>query len=199
MKQKLTQEYLKECLTYDPGTGIFTWKERPIHHFKDGKKLKAYTICKRWNTRYSNKICNTFNTLGYGQVYINSIHYYLHRLAFLYMEGYMPEHDVDHIDRNPSNNKWDNLRHVTHKCNMQNKKIQSNNKSGVVGVCYIKHNNKWFAQLQINKTGISLGYYKNFDDAVMARYNEEQSNINWNCLIESSAEGYLKGKNIVKR
>ena len=42
---------------------------------------------------------------GYIVIMVNNKIYSAHRLAFLYMEGYFPEYCVDHIDRNPSNNK----------------------------------------------------------------------------------------------
>lgn len=43
-----------------------------------------------------------------------------HRLAFLYMTGSYPTFEVDHFDRNKSNNAFDNLKDVTHKDNMKN-------------------------------------------------------------------------------
>ena len=52
MKKKLTQDHLKECLTYSPETGIFTWNERPLSHFKDSR-------CRNmWNSRWANKRAN---------------------------------------------------------------------------------------------------------------------------------------------
>ena len=202
-KQKLndlTQKYLKECLDYDPETGIFIWKERPLHHFKDGKKFKAGSICNNWNSRYSNKCAGTINGNGYIQFYIKNKVYLAHRLAFLYMEGYWPEYEMDHIDKDPSNNKWDNLRHVSRMCNMQNITKTSKNTTGVSGLIYNKNNSKhkkWSAVLYINNGRIFLGSYATFDDAVLARYNEEQSNNSWGCSTETSAEKYLKERNLI--
>ena len=199
MKEKLkdlTQEYLKERLIYDPDTGIFTWKESLVCHFKDGKRQTASSICQMWNKRFSNKNAGN-NKQGYIIIGINGKNYAAHRLAFLYMEGYFPENFVDHIDQNPSNNAWSNLREVSNRCNLQNCKVYNTNKSGVTGVSWSDSNKRWLVNIGINNKQKHLGTYKNFDDAVMVRYNEEQSNINWNCSIESSAEKYLKENNLI--
>lgn len=186
-KNKLTQEYLKELLTYDPDTGIFVWKERLSNHFKNERDKNA------WNTRYANKICGGNRDDGYILVRINKSNYLAHRLAFLYVEGYLPENFVDHIDRNPANNKWDNLREVSKKCNAQNCKLFKNNTSGVNGVSFDNSTNKWRSHIVINKKQKSLGYFENFEDAVRARYQEEIDNPLWTCSINSSAMEYLNG------
>lgn len=54
----------------------------------------------------------------------------------------------DHIDRNPLNNRKDNLRKATYSQNAQNRTMNSNNTSGVIGVNYTKDRNQWRAQLQ---------------------------------------------------
>jgi hypothetical protein len=48
---------------------------------------------------------------------------FAHRLAFLYMDGALPPADkcVDHINGNPKDNRWDNLRIVTQFVNQQNR------------------------------------------------------------------------------
>lgn len=193
---KLTQEYLKECLDYDPETGIFTWKERPVHHFKATKKRTSKHICNWWNNRFAGKKTGSLNTNKDVGIFLNHKQYKAHRLAFLYMEGYIPEYEVDHIDRNRSNNKWNNLRHVTGVCNCQNRKVKSTNKSGVTGV-YKRPNNRWASGICINGKNINLGIHINFIDAVWARYNEEQNNPDWNCSTYSSAENYLKENNLL--
>lgn len=187
MKNKLTQEYLKEALHYDPETGIFTWNERPESHFKNyGRYLS-------WNDRFSNKTIGCFDE-GYLKTSIDNKLYRLQRLAWLYMEGYLPEHQVDHMDRNKANNKWENLREVSAICNAQNCNMKKNNKSGVTGVCFVKNLNKWRAAICINHKSKYLGIFDNFDDAVRVRYNEELDNPEWTCSIDSSALKYLQEK-----
>ena len=190
--KKLTHDYLKECLTYDDDTGIFTWKERPLKHFKSIKSFKF------WNTRYANKVAGNLGSDEYISIGICNNPYRAHRLAFLYMEGYMPENVIDHIDQNKSNNKWDNLRHVTQKCNAQNCKLSKNNKSGVTGVSLLSKTKKWQAQIKFNKKNIYLGQFNKLEDAVFARYNEEQSNPLWSCYTKSSAYKWLIKNNLIK-
>jgi len=80
---------------------------------------------------------------------------------------------IDHIDRNPLNNKRENLRITTQAKNSINKSIQSNNTSGVTGVVWNSANRNWNAQIKLNRKNINLGVYKNFDDAVKARQDGE--------------------------
>lgn len=79
----------------------------------------------------------------------------------------------DHEDRNPLNNRRYNLRPATSVQNSQNKKLMSNNTSGVTGVSWNKKINKWSAYVTINKTLVNLGYFENKDDAIKARLKAE--------------------------
>lgn len=79
MSEKLTQEYLKECLEYNIETGIFIWKTRPLNHFKNSHG------CNIWNSKFSGKVTGSITGSGYILIRINDTAYYAHRLAFLYM------------------------------------------------------------------------------------------------------------------
>ena len=64
-KSKLTQDYLKECLHYDPDTGIFTWRERPVSHFSSGI-YSAERVCNQWNSQNAGVVAKSKNkNLGY--------------------------------------------------------------------------------------------------------------------------------------
>jgi len=189
--EALTQEYLLECITYNINTGIFTWKDRPSHHFQ------KYSVYVWWNSRFSNKTTGSVDKRGYSTICIDNKPYYTHRLAFLYVEGYFPENFVDHIDGNPTNNKWNNLREVTQLCNMQNCKLSINNKSGVNGIFWDKKYNKWQSNIRVMNKQKCLGRFINFDDAVKSRYLEELNNPNWTCSTKSIAYEYLKQNNLL--
>ena len=64
---------------------------------------------------------------------------------------------VDHIDGDPLNNQIDNLRIVTHRQNLQNKKVNRDGK--LCGASYRPEKGKWQAYMRIGKKTKSLGYY----------------------------------------
>lgn len=155
----LTQSRLKEVLRYDPDTGAFTWIAR-IRGMRIGSRAGCL---------------HTSNTTGYRHIFIRVDQqlYKAHRLAWLYVTGAWPDHEVDHEDHDGTNNKWLNLRAATHAQNHQNISKPKDNSSGVVGVCWHKRYSKWMARIQVNRKGIFLGCFHCFDDAVKARKEAE--------------------------
>ena len=93
----------------------------------------------------------------------------LHR----YIMNYPDDMVVDHINRNPLDNRRENLRICTQQENQFNHSIQSNNTSGIPGVVWHKRNNKWIAQIQINGKQKYLGSFKSKEEAAEARRQAE--------------------------
>ena len=54
---------------------------------------------------------------GHIRICIMRVKYLAHRLAWLYVTGSWPSQDIDHIDGDPTNNRFANLREVTHQEN----------------------------------------------------------------------------------
>jgi hypothetical protein len=52
---------------------------------------------------------------------------------------------VDHIDQNPANNNYQNIRWTTYSINNRNKSIRKDNSSGITGVHYNTKTNRWIA------------------------------------------------------
>jgi hypothetical protein len=82
---------------------------------------------------------------------------------------------VDHINRIRTDNSINNLRWATPSENQMNKSVQKNNNSTKTGVYYDKHINRWLVKMYINGIQKHIGNYLNFEDAVIAR--KEQENI----------------------
>ena len=94
----------------------------------------------------------------------------LHRLII----GAKDNEIVDHINRNPLDNKLCNLRIVNDSQNAVNKRIQSNNTSGYPGITFDKKNKKWKARLNYYKKSYWLGRFKDIKEAIKVR--EEKMN-----------------------
>lgn len=147
----LTQEKLKELLSYNKDTGVFTWIKTKPHM-----------------ARLIGKNAGTMRKDGYYRAYIDNKRYYLHRLAWLYVYGEFPK-TIDHINQNKSDNRIENLRNVTQTENMRNRKKSSNNTSGVTGVSYDNKRKKFFAQINIANNGYFLGYFCTVEEAKQKR------------------------------
>lgn len=170
----LTQKELKNLLHYDPTSGLFTW-------INGGK-----------GTRGKGRMAGRINSNGYLCIVINGKEYRSGRLAFLYMAGYSPEHDVDHKDRNRANDKWSNLRHVSRQCNNRNCTISPLNTSGIKGIGWYKNKNKWEVRIGINGKRKCLGYFDSFDEAICHRLAAEQC-LDWSdCDNSSTAFQHVK-------
>lgn len=168
MKNNLTQVELKRILHYDPDTGIFTWR-----------------ISRRAGTARAGTVAGHVNTKGYVVIKIKSRGYKAHRLAFLYMKGYFPEHQVDHKLGARADNSWSGLRHATQTCNSQNRGMNKNNSSGFPGVTWEKAEEKWVSQIQINRKGVKVGRYNDPLEAALARFTVEVQCKNWTCNYRS--------------
>jgi hypothetical protein len=69
---------------------------------------------------------------GYRQIKVRGQSYMAHQIVWLLVHGVWPDHEIDHIDRNPSNNAPTNLRKCTHSQNLANQPTKS--RLGIRGV-----------------------------------------------------------------
>ena len=85
----------------------------------------------------------------------------------------MGEKFYDHINRNPFDNRKNNLRKATLCENARNHDISKRNTSGFIGVVWSKTNNKWRSRITVNGQRITLGFFENKEDAIVARLQAE--------------------------
>ena len=143
----IDKNIVTKLLEYDPSTGTFRWK------------------VSRGNGIIAGDVAGTINKKGYRKICINRVNYFASRLAWIYMTGCVPTETIDHKDRNPSNDKWDNLREATRSENQMNRRLPSHNTSGAKGVIWSKERNRWKALIRKKCKQIFLGYFDSIDEA----------------------------------
>lgn len=141
----VTRDQLRAVLHYDPATGVFTWR------VDGGKNFSVGDVAGHSN-----------HANPYVRISLKKFSYPAHRLAWLYMTGDWAE-EVDHRDRDPQNNRWENLRAASRTQNCYNSGIRSHNSNGYKGV--EKVGSRYFAKITYNKKVRKLGW---FDDPVEA-------------------------------
>jgi len=132
---------LRELLQYDPETGIIRWRAR------------------------ANKIAGCRFDNGYINIGIDGEIYGAHRVAWAIMEGTNPSGEIDHINGDPSDNRFCNLRLATSAQNNQNRRLSSRNKTGVKGVFWVTRHRKYRAVVGIHGQYKILGYFVDLKEA----------------------------------
>lgn len=133
----VTCQELASLFNYDKGSGILTWKK----------------TCRAAGTFYH----------GYLKVSISRKRYYVHRVAWAVATGAWPKGTIDHIDLNRANNKFDNLRDVSHSLNMRNCHARVTNKCGLKGVS--PKGKRFRAQISVGGKSRVVGVYDTPEEA----------------------------------
>lgn len=145
-------------LRYDPDAGIFVWL-RDGRRFKEGE-VAGYTCD-----------ANPYIRIGLGYR-----SYLAHVLAWFYVTQQWPSDEIDHRDRNPSNNKWVNLREASHQQNLGNNSLNVRNSTSYKGVSLAIKGSRLFRAKISNK---DLGMFltaeeaaEAYDKAALAKYGK---------------------------
>ncbi len=80
---------------------------------------------------------------------------------------------VDHINRDPLDNRRSNLRFATRAQNMHNSMVAVG-RNPRRGVCWAKREGKWLVRIEINKQKKHIGTYRELEDAINAREEAER-------------------------
>lgn len=139
---KVTNDQLKDALSYDAESGAFVWKIAIGRKIRPGRAAGA-------------------NKDGYTTINLCGERFLAHRLAWMFVNGSFPDGLIDHIDGNKSNNAIANLRIATASENGQNRKLPNkNNKCGLIGARFVESKNKFVASIRIDGKSKHIGYFK---------------------------------------
>lgn len=146
---EITQKELKTWFDYDPNTGILTWKSKPTPKGRvvigaPAGALKAGTHGNYLHTQI----------LGYRTGN--------HRIIWCWMTGVWPD-EIDHLDRDGLNNRWNNLEDKGKSRNMLNRS-RSHQCRHLRGATPRK-NGKWVSQIGFEGKNIHIGTFGSEQEA----------------------------------
>ena len=148
--ETLTQQQIQTALCYDSDTGVFTWKKPTSNRVRVGD------------------VATCLNSHGYLRIGLFGKRYLAHRLAWFYIHGVWPTHEIDHINRNRTDNRIANLRESTREENALNVGARLTNSSGIKGVSWDKVCKRWRVQLRIKGKQTYVGVFKTKEEAAIA-------------------------------
>ena len=105
---------------------------------------------------------------GYWYVNVGGHRLLVHRVVWLLRTGAWPESNLDHIDGDIWNNRFDNLRLASASQNGANSRTPVTNRSGAKGVSWNARLGKWHAYIGVRRKRLHLGFFEDFDAASAA-------------------------------
>jgi hypothetical protein len=161
-----SQEELRSLFDYQGRTGKLFWKKRPRWRFESDHRFRS------WNGQYAGREAFTTLCNGHLRGIYNGQHIYAHRIIWKLKTGEEPP-EIDHINGNPADNRWENLRAANRAINSRNAPRRKDNSSGVTGVS--ARGDRWIAQIMVRGQVRHLGVYATKEVAAAARKAAEQA------------------------
>lgn len=157
-------KYLHTLFNYDPDTGTLTWKERIL----GGRGTNV-----SFNTRYAGQSVGALNSCGHRQVRVEGRLTTVHRIAWKMMTGKDPTNQIDHINGNPDDNRWNNLREATQLHNTWNQKMRSTNTTGHTNIYRLNvkraSSKKFIVIMSVESRPTTIGAFVTLEEAMAAR------------------------------
>lgn len=148
-ESRLTAEYVRSVLSYDPEAGLFRWKKGNSTRVKTGD------------------IAGYIRPDGRRAIKIGYTRYLASRLAWLYINDEWPDCYVDHIDRNTSNDAIANLRLATEEQNHWNRGVRKTQALGFKNI--VKHKRRFVVHFARNRQALYRKSFPTLEEAIEAR------------------------------
>lgn len=149
-----TPYQLRSLLHYEPETGCFFWKNRPLSMFENSR------IGNAWNSRFCGKEAFSIkHNHGYLMGVVNYKKLLAHRVAWVIHFGFWPKEQIDHINGIKTDNRIVNLREATHGENLRNSKSKAKGNLGLKGITFDKSKGLWQAVIMKDKKSYFLGRF----------------------------------------
>lgn len=147
---------LRAALAYNQETGEFRWKVRRSANAKAGS------------------VAGSTDSSGHRQIKFETKTYLAHRLAWVMTHGRWPEMEIDHVNRDRTDNRLINLRECSHAENSKNRNIYASNTSGTTGVHWDRNAKRWIAYIGGGREKRHLGCFSSIEAAAAARSAAEK-------------------------
>lgn len=169
MEPALKHEEVSIFLREDFETGRLFWRSR---HRDSLPSARAATY---WESQIAGTEAFTAQDKdGYKKGAVKGNDYLAHRVIWLLHTGHWPADQIDHVNGIRSDNRICNLRPASNTENGRNKRIRSDNSSGVQGVGWCKREKKWQARIRVDGTLKHLGYFNDIQLAASVRKRAER-------------------------
>lgn len=153
---------IKKSFSYDEVTGEVTW------------------LTDRRSKKMRGMVAGCLDGSGRRVIKYKGKVYKAHRIAWLLHYGEWPSGFIDHINRDPSDNRISNLRVTDHSGNAMNRGVSSNNTSGYKGVYQTRSGtggpSSWRAVVYKDGELAHISHHKTAEDAYRA-YLDNARNI----------------------
>ena len=148
----------REWFSYDPETGVVSWKKKPNRNIPIGRPAGCKWISGK----------NTYIRISVEGEWV-----FAHQVAFVLHKGRLPYGPVDHENGDGTDNRFSNLREPGHTGNLRNQRLNERNTSGVMGVDFHGASGKWRARIIVDQSERHLGTFDTRDEAIAARRQAE--------------------------